>query len=123
MRYFANRWLSLVRPNSGSQSSKNRGNVVDRVLKQTRSWLLVGGAVVLAFSCAGGDPTDDLPSDCDAYLNVSRECLHMDDARIKLMRQSIHSRLVAANESEKRAAVVNECARGASQLSKVCHGR
>ena len=116
MRRFSSRELKR-----GIETS--RAHATPFVFTRARILLLAPVAMVLAFSCSGGDPTDNLPSDCDAYLAVSRECLQMDDARIQLMRESLHSRLVAAVDSEKRAGVINECARGASQLSKVCHGR
>lgn len=94
--------------------------VFERSHHRSRHWLLGIAVVVLAFSCAGGDPTDDLPADCDAYLDTSRDCFHMDAERIKTLRESYHARLVAASDVDKRASIVSECSRGVAQLSKVC---
>lgn len=87
-------------------------------LSRARARIFVPILIVIAFACGGGDPTDNLPADCDAYVSTAESCYRMDKDRALEMRQVFRSRLVAATDKQ---SVINECSLGIKQLAKVCH--
>lgn len=101
-----------------SDMVRRAGTDLKGVLCRGRARIFVPLLIVIAFACAGGDPTDTLPADCDTYVSTAESCYGMDKERALEMRQVFRSRLTAATDKQ---SVINECSLGVKQLSKVCH--
>lgn len=109
-----------VRLRASTKSAEVRGaaSKVERLLTRFRFWLLAVMGVVLAFACSGGGSMDDLPHDCESYVETTTKCLNLGEDRVASMRNVFRARI---REATDRGSVVNECKRGSTQLAKVCH--